>query len=247
MMNEKSEDLKVLGQLANASNATLLVERSGHKYIYKPKSGERELWDFPTGTLYQRERAAYVMSEIFTWDFVPETQIIEGPYGIGSLQDWHDSEITEVDIFLPQEIPSDWLKIFSGIDEHGQQVVLAHAQNQQLARICLFDAVINNADRKAGHLLTDSVGKIWAVDHGVTFNEEPKLRTVLWGWIGEPIPEALMTDLEKGLHSVKDSELVELLNESEFSQLINRIEDLIAQGVFPTPNPGWPAVPWPVF
>lgn len=246
-MNEKGEDFKVLGQLANASNATLLVERSGHKYIYKPKSGERELWDFPTGTLYQRERAAYVMSEIFNWDFVPETQIIEGPYGIGSLQDWHDSEITEVDIFLPQEIPSNWLKIFSGIDEHGQQVVLAHAQNQQLARICLFDAVINNADRKAGHLLTDSAGKIWAVDHGVTFNEEPKLRTVLWGWIGEPIPEALMTDLEKGLHSAKDSELVELLNESEFAELIKRIEDLIAQGVFPAPNPGWPAVPWPVF
>ncbi len=246
-MTLNNEEFKVLGQLANASNATLLVEKVGTKYIYKPQSGERELWDFPTGTLYQRERAAYVAAQLFNWDFVPETTIEHGPFGIGSLQLWQESEITEVDIFAPDEIPTDWLKVFSGVDEHGQQVILAHSRDSQLEKICLFDAVINNADRKAGHLLTDASGKVWAVDHGVTFNEEPKLRTVLWGWIGEPISTDLIIDLKSGLQKIDQSELTELLSEIELIELTNRIEQTISAGRYPAPNPNWPAVPWPVF
>jgi uncharacterized repeat protein (TIGR03843 family) len=241
------ENVKVVGQMVNASNSTLVVESDGNRFIYKPRSGERPLWDFPDHTLHLRERAAFVISEMLDWDVVPETTIQQGPYGIGSFQEWIEAEPTTVDIFAPNEVPEGWLTIVTGIDEMGHQVTLAHDDSPQLRQIAVFDVLVNNADRKAGHLLTDETGKTYGIDHGVTFNAENKLRTVLWGWIGESIPEGLLQDLASLKSKIAGSEIEELLDESELAALIERLDDLLDQKVLPSPSPHWPAVPWPVF
>ena len=246
-MSETQAPITVIGQLSNASNTTLLVERDARRFIYKPKSGERELWDFPTGTLYQRERAAFVLSELLNWNLVPETQISDGPHGIGIMQKWIEAQVDQVDIFTPVQIPSDWISITSGVDETGNQVVLAHSTNDQLKLIALFDVLINNADRKAGHILTDSESKLWAIDHGVTFNVEPKLRTVLWGWIDQSIEPEWLLQIEKTKSLINRTELIDLLTSEEIEALLNRIEMILAEKKFPAPSPHWPAVPWPVF
>ena len=238
---------QTLGQLSNASNATLLIELDGQKYIYKPQSGERQLWDFPTGTLYQRERAAFVISDLLGWNLVPETVISNGSYGIGSFQTWVEAQTELVDIFPPDQVPSDWLQITSGVTEDGSKVVLAHANSDDLMKLALFDAVVNNADRKAGHILTNSDQQVWAIDHGVTFNVEPKLRTVLWGWLGKSIPNTLIDDLKALDSNLTDSEITLLINDDEFHELQYRISELIETRSFPSPNPNWPAVPWPIF
>lgn len=241
------KDAKIIGQLNNASNATLLVSHEDQHYVYKPKSGERELWDFPDGTLYQRERAMFVLSELIGWDVIPKTIISEGPLGIGSFQEWKEAEILKVDIFEPNFVPEDWLNITSGVDETGKVVTLAHSQDSDLIKIALLDAIANNADRKAGHLLTDADDKTWGIDHGVTFNTDPKLRTVLWGWLGTEIPENLLSELVVAANNLEISELSELLTQDEVNATIERLTDLLETGIFPAPNPNWPAVPWPVF
>ena len=233
--------------MVNASNSTLVVESQTGRFIYKPRSGERPLWDFPDHTLHLRERAAYVVSELLGWDVVPETTIQEGPYGIGSFQKWIDAEPSTVDVFPPRSVPEGWLTIITGIDEDGNEVTLAHEDSVRLQQIAVFDALINNADRKAGHLLTDKTGKTYGIDHGVTFNSEHKLRTVLWGWIGQGIPEQFSSDLDLLKQKIHGSELEELLDQSEVAALIVRLEILLAQNVMPSPSPHWPAVPWPVF
>lgn len=241
------ENIQVVGQMVNASNSTLVVESEGSRYIYKPRSGERPLWDFPDHTLHLRERAAYVCSELLGWDIVPETFIEEGPYGIGSFQKWLDAEPATVDIFPPNEVPDSWLTIMSGIDEEGKQVTLAHENSPRLQQIAVFDAIVNNADRKAGHLLTDASGQTYGIDHGVTFNSEDKLRTVLWGWIGQQLSEQLLSDIETLKNRISGSELEGLLDESELEALVDRIDALLMEPVMPTPSPNWPAVPWPIF
>jgi len=143
------ENFTVIGQMVNASNSTLVVESDGNRFIYKPRSGERPLWDFPDHTLHLRERAAYLVSEMLGWNVVPETTINEGPYGIGSFQKWIDAEPTTVDIFPPNTVPDGWLTIITGIDEEGHQVTLAHEDSERLMQIAVFDALVNNADRKA--------------------------------------------------------------------------------------------------
>lgn len=238
---------KTLGQLSNASNATLLIELDGQKYIYKPQSGERKLWDFPTGTLYQRERAAYVVSNLLGWNLVPETVISQGSYGIGSFQTWIEAQTQLVDIFAPDLVPEEWLQVTSGVTEDGALVVLAHANSKELMKLAVFDAIVNNADRKAGHILTNSVQQVWAIDHGVTFNVEPKLRTVLWGWIGKSIHDTLIEDLKTLEGNLSDSEIPLLISEDEFLEFKSRISEIIETKTFPSPNPNWPAVPWPIF
>jgi uncharacterized repeat protein (TIGR03843 family) len=238
---------KVVGQMVNASNSTLVVEVGSERFIYKPRSGERPLWDFPDNTLHLRERAAYVVSEMLGWDIVPETTIQDGPYGIGSFQKWIDAEPTTVDIFPPTTVPDGWLTIITGFDETGVEVTLAHEDSLRLLQIAVFDALVNNADRKAGHLLTDDSGNTFGIDHGVTFNSEDKLRTVLWGWIGQQIPEKLLSDLNELKQKIYESELEELLNQSEVSALLERLNILLDQKTMPSPSPHWPAVPWPVF
>ena len=241
------ENFKVIGQMVNASNSTLVVVSESDRFIYKPRSGERPLWDFPDHTLHLRERAAFVVSQMLGWDVVPETTINEGPYGVGSFQKWIDAEPRTVDIFPPNTVPEGWLTIVTGIDEEGNQVTLAHEDSMQLKQIAVFDAVVNNADRKAGHLLTNQSGITYGIDHGVTFNAEDKLRTVLWGWIGQEISEEQISDLARVQGLVAGSELEELLAEPEIASLYERIEDLIENPVMPSPSPHWPAVPWPVF
>jgi len=240
-------DFKVVGQMVNASNSTLVIESNDQRYIYKPRSGERPLWDFPDQTLYLRERAAYLTSELLGWNVVPETTIQEGPYGIGSFQKWIDAEPATVDIFPPNEVPQGWLTIMSGIDEEGDQVTLAHENSSRLQQIAVFDTLINNADRKAGHLLTDESGVTFGIDHGVTFSSEGKLRTVLWGWIGQSVPEQYLADLASLKTKISGSELEELLDGSEVTALQARLDELLIQKTMPSPSPHWPAVPWPVF
>jgi uncharacterized repeat protein (TIGR03843 family) len=237
----------MVGQLVNASNATLVVEIDQNRFVYKPITGERPLWDFLDGTLALRERAAYVLSETLGWDLVPETILAEGPYGLGSLQSWLTADVKAANIFSADQVPENWLIIASGTNDEGAPVTLAHLNDLRLKQIALFDAVINNADRKAGHILTTDTGQHFGIDHGVTFHEEDKLRTVLWGWIDEQIPVEWLSDLQSTLDQIPDSELNELLEPEEIAALICRIQHLLTTRKFPAPSPHWPAVPWPVF
>ena len=224
----RTSEIEVLGLLPYASNATMLTRITSGEMealaVYKPRRGERPLWDFPSGTLCQRETAAYVVSRQLGWNLVPPTILRDGPAGIGALQ-WFIEENEEADVReLPQTHP------------------------RELRQMALLDVVINNADRKAGHLLVDTVGKLWGVDHGVTFNEDPKLRTVVWVYEGEEIPPDLLTDLERFARtSLTSPELIELLAAPELDALCERVSTLLATRVFPEPDPGRYHVPWPPF
>lgn len=234
-MTEENEILqvgtvKVEGRLVDASNATLLteIELAGEvvRAIYKPISGERPLWDFKSGTLAFRERAAYLISEAMGFHLVPLTILRDGPFGMGAFQIWIE------------------------IDESVDLALYFREVNEHLRRVALFDAVINNTDRKIGHLLPSQTGSLFICDHGVTFHEEDKLRTVLWQWSGHPLNEDELETLRNLYVSVENQEieeLGELLSASEIEALLSRIERLISESRFPEPNPDWPAVPWPPF
>jgi len=242
-----NDGIKVVGRLENASNSTLLVEIADVRYVYKPIAGERPLWDFPDGTLANREVAAYRVSQLLGWHLVPPTSLVKGPEGLGSLQLWIDGEIEEVDLFAPDEVPHNWFSIIGGIDEEGKEIVLAHSAHPMLAQLAVFDAIINNADRKAGHILTPTNGGLVGIDHGVTFHEEPKLRTVLWGWFNSQIDAQWITDLKSLVDAIPESDLPQLLAPAEVDALLKRINDLIANPTYPEPSREWPSVPWPVF
>ena len=246
-MSESFSGLEIVGQLEYASNGTYLTKLVDDLFVYKPISGEKELWDFPTGTLANRERSAYVLDQLLGWNLVPMTQLAEGPLGIGSLQNWVEADTGLVDIFSAEEIPDNWFKIMTGIDERGKKVTLAHSPSSRLAQLAVLDVIMNNADRKAGHILVDDNGEIFAIDHGVTFHEEFKLRTVLWGWIETPIDEALIVDLTRARQLIDESELVQLLSKSEIKALKKRLDTLLSKKSFPEPSSEWPAVPWPIF
>ncbi|HWL34696.1 MAG TPA: SCO1664 family protein [Frankiaceae bacterium] len=223
-------DLEIEGRLVDASNATLYAaitkgDLTAH-CVYKPIRGERPLWDFPDGTLAYREVAAYEVSEATGWDVVPPTVLREGPLGEGMVQLWID------------------------VDESIGLADLVRQDHPALRRMALFDAVVNNADRKGGHLLPVPSGHVYGVDHGVCFSDEPKLRTVLWGWRGRRlVPEeravlvALLADLGNGLGET----LRGLLAEHEVAATVRRVERLLSTNRFPHPSPDWPAVPWPPF
>jgi len=218
-------EIEVSGRLVEASNATLFGSiRVGKEFlgnvIYKPTSGERPLWDFPHGTLAQREVAAFQLSETLGWDVVPPTLLRDGPYGIGMVQSWID------------------------IDEEIDIVEVGQGDHEDIIRMVLFDALINNTDRKFGHLLPLN-GRIFGCDHGVTFHQEDKLRTVLWHFRGEPIPVKLLNDLNR----LEDAlpVLEQLIHPEEIVALLARRESLRSRGTFPQPSDDWPAVPWPPF
>ena len=240
-------DYTVLGRMVNASNATLVVAGSDGRWVYKPTAGERPLWDFPTGTLAARERAAYVLSELLGWGVVPRTELRDGPHGPGSMQQWIEADVMAVDVTPPNDVPADWATVLTGMDEQGHEVALAHAMDEGLARIAVFDVVANNADRKGGHVLTDDAGRHYAIDHGVTFHEDPKLRTVLWGWVGQPVPQHLLEDIAAVPDALRSSELADLLSPGEVEALADRCRALVAEAVFPAPSGQWPSIPWPVF
>ncbi len=224
----RTAEIEVLGLLPYASNATMLTRITDGDLealaVYKPRRGERPLWDFPAGTLCLRETAAYVVSKQLGWDLVPPTILRDGPAGFGALQ-WFIDENEEADV---RELP--------------------RTHSDELRRLSLFDIVINNADRKAGHLLVDRADKLWGVDHGVTFNEDPKLRTVVWVYENEPIPQDLIADIETFARTGPSSDvLTELLAVPELEAMCERVSTLLATGVFPEPDPGRYHVPWPPF
>jgi uncharacterized repeat protein (TIGR03843 family) len=241
------------GRLVDASNTTLrcrvTLEGVTVRCVYKPVAGERPLWDFPDGTLAGREVAAYLVSVATGWDLVPPTVHRDGPFGPGACQLWIEEAADPPVGFVPEpELPAEWYRIAAAQDEDGHHYVLAHADDPRLARMAIFDAVVNNADRKGGHVLVGRAGRLYGVDHGVCFHVEPKLRTVLWGWAGQPLPEqagpglAALAGLEAG--RLRD-QLAGHLTRDELAALAGRVTALRASGRFPEPGRGWPAVPWP--
>jgi uncharacterized repeat protein (TIGR03843 family) len=158
-----------------------------------------------------------------------------------------NAEIDDVNLFSPGEVPDNWFSILGGIDEEGKEIVLAHSAHPMLAQLAVFDVIINNADRKAGHILTPSNGGLIGIDHGVTFHDEPKLRTVLWGWMNSRINDELIEDLKLLKGAIPSSDLTELLAPVEVEALLERVNNLIENPIYPEPSGEWPAVPWPVF
>ncbi|MFG2476854.1 SCO1664 family protein [Streptomyces fagopyri] len=252
-------ELKVRGQIREASNAVLYcsVSYEGRDAycVYKPVAGERPLWDFPDGTLAQREVAAYEVSEATGWGLVPTTVLRDGPYGEGMCQLWVEASPEDdgagLLALVDDEEPAEgWKAIgFAEVGE-GRTALLVHADDTRLRRLAVLDAVINNADRKGGHLLPTGEGRLYGIDHGVTFNADDKLRTLLWGWAGEPLtPEAVdvLTSLRDGLApgAPLATRLAELITTAEIDATRARVGAMLASGKHPEPGGEWPAIPWP--
>lgn len=252
-------DIEVEGRLVDASNVALLgqidLDKVRTRVIYKPVSGERPLWDFPDGTLAQREAFAFVLSDLGGWNLVPPTVLREGPLGLGSVQLWIDAveggSKTLIDVVAPAELAPGWMPVFEAQLNDGTQVVVAHANSPELASAAVFDVVINNADRKGSHLVVDGSGSLWGFDHGLCAHAAPKLRTVLWGWVGQQLPEADLHRLDALSGWLRDSKsplsrtIEVLVSPAEVDALGRRIANLLTAGVFPEPNGRGPAVPWP--
>ena len=221
----KSANLIVIGRLVDASNATLQATLENTdpvmKVIYKPVLGEKPLWDFADGNLANREYAAYLLSELGDFNLVPTTVLREGPFGSGMVQEWIE------------------------IDEELDVVDFGQSNDPQLRKLALFDAIINNTDRKFGHLLVDQDGKLRGCDHGVCFHQENKLRTVLWQFAGEQFNAEEIELLNKVNKLDLDSSFAELLTCAEISALSGRVANLLAVRQFPFPSDEWPAIPWP--
>ncbi|GAC1470243.1 MAG: SCO1664 family protein [Candidatus Dormibacteraceae bacterium] len=223
-------DLEVLGLLRGASNYTFLARLQPHPpegllAVYKPARGESPLWDFEAGTLYRREVAAYELSKVLGWPSIPPTVVRrEGPHGVGAVQLFIDADRRH---FLEEQSsrPETW------------------------SRIALFDVIANNADRKSGHCLFDAGDHIWVIDHGLTFHVEQKLRTVIWDFSGEPLPQELCGDVERALIDVEKGrlgdKLGELLRPAEVRMLKRRLRGVLDPSWrFPEPTSAW-SVPWP--
>jgi hypothetical protein len=243
----RAGELEVIGRLIGSSNNAMVVrvwadapagpalgrplDPDDLLAVWKPTRGERPLFDFPIGTLTRREVAAYLVSEAMGWGIVPPSVLRDGPHGEGMLQLWID------------------------VDPEADVVAMVNDDDPRLRRVATFDAVVNNTDRKAGHLLPRPDGHLYAVDHGVTFSVVPKLRSVLWAWQDEPfdeeelaalarVREGLDTDLRPGPLATS---LAELISAAEIEATRARVADLLRTGRFPGPNPEWPAIPWPPY
>ncbi|MFB2581240.1 SCO1664 family protein [Herbiconiux sp. P15] len=246
-------ELELVGRITTASNATFLARLDGTEVVYKPVRGESPLWDFPDGTLAGRETAAYLVSEALGWNVVPRTWLGDGPLGPGMLQLWQhtDEEQQAIDLVDADDVPeTGWRPVFEGHDEEGRTVVLLHEDSPALRRMTVFDALVNNADRKGGHVLALPDGHRHGVDHGLTFHEEHKLRTVLWGWIGEPLEADELEGLERvrsALTGDLGAALAPHITDAELTALDARCARLLAEAVFPEPEGDMPAVPWPLF
>ena len=222
-------DLEVTGRLVDASNATLYANctfnGSTIPVIYKPVAGERPLWDFQDGNLAQREFAAYLISELGGFEVVPPTVLRDGPFGTGMVQQWID------------------------INEEIDLAMFYREDNSQLRKMALFDAVVNNTDRKIGHLLPITKDLVHGCDHGVTFHEDDKLRTVLWQWADKPLTDeetGRLEHLEVAIAS-DAGQILNLISQNEYASLLARINRLLSEKKFPSPSDEWPAVPWPPF
>jgi len=255
-------DLTVVGRVAHASNATLVCDAAlGDtvvRCVYKPVRGERPLWDFPDGTLAGREVASYLISEALGWGVIPATVLRDGPFGPGMVQRWIDTRepsdgpadrLEIVDLYSAGPVPDGWLPILRARNLDGGEVVLVHADDPRLQRMAVLDVVINNADRKGGHALEGLDGGVYGIDHGICLHQDDKLRTVLWGWAGDPVDPALLTDLDKLVRRL-DGEFADVLREhvtaDEVDALRRRIVDLLDRPVMPQPY-GDRRIPWPAF
>jgi uncharacterized repeat protein (TIGR03843 family) len=264
----RSGELTVQGRLVDASNATLLavcaLDGVEITCVYKPTAGERPLWDFPESTLGMREVAAYLVSDALGWDLVPPTVWREtGPFGQGMAQAWvtpdGGGEMEPggglVDVVDRGQVPEGWLEVIDAHGDGGRPVTLVHADDADLRRMCVFDSVVNNADRKGGHVLhgrvQDGAGlSTYGVDHGVTFSEDEKLRTVLWGWAGTALDDGMSDDLDRLLDALEGDlgvELSELLTRREVARTKQRVMRRLREGAYPLPGDGWPSLPWPAF
>ncbi len=245
--------MTLTARIREASNATFLAELDGHEVVYKPIAGEKPLWDFPDGTLAGREYSAFLVSEAFGWRVVPPTWLGTGPLGLGMVQRWQDvdPEQDAVDVVPTDEAEASGMKtVLEAIDEHDRPVTLVHEDTAALRRMAVFDVVVNNADRKGGHVLAMPDGHRHGVDHGLTFHVEHKLRTVLWGWVDEPLDADELAGLERvitALHGDLGEQLTEHLTVDEIDNLEARCAALAAVGRFPPPAGYGPAVPWPLF
>ncbi|MFE9421447.1 SCO1664 family protein [Kitasatospora sp. NPDC006697] len=251
----RSGALTVHGQLTDASNAALLcsVELDGTEAlcVYKPVRGERPLWDFPDGTLAGREVAAYELSAASGWALIPPTVLREGPFGPGMAQVWVEPDQGAAPMLALQD-PSGpepgWLAVVQAQAEGGRPVLLVHADDERLRRMAVLDAVLNNADRKGGHLLPAADGRIYGIDHGVTFNSSGKLRTLLWGWADQPLTGEAVAVLERlaaELDGALGKRLAEHLTADELTATRERTAALLRAGRHPVPSDEWPSIPWP--
>jgi uncharacterized repeat protein (TIGR03843 family) len=261
-------ELEVVGRIVDASNATLYATAShgGVRLpcVYKPVSGERPLWDFPVRTLARREAAAYLVCVAAGWRIVPPTVLRTGPFGTGSVQAWVGSAVQPdgsvsvhagltdpgaglVDVVPFGTAPDGWLSVLDAEGYDGRPVSLVHADHVDLRRMAVFDAVVNNADRKGGHVLRGTDGQVFGIDHGLTFHVDDKLRTVLWGWAGERLTDELRSCLEcladaLGPVGALRRGLTELLSAEEAEQTAHRVRLLRERDRFPRPH-----IPWPAF
>ena len=219
-----SGELEIIGRLVDASNASLLCKLSdGRQAIYKPIAGERPLWDFPDGNLASREVAAFYLSEVGNFNIVPRTVLREGPFGVGAVQEWID------------------------VSEDEDVIEIAQSQDSQIRKLALFDVVINNADRKFGHILLTSDGVIFGCDHGVSLHEEGKLRTVIWQFTEMELTQTELEQISNLTTAINREYLKSLLSNTEIDALFARLAKLLEDRRFPSPNPNWPAVPWPPY
>lgn len=264
-------EIVVRGRMVDASNATLFasVRADGVDVacVYKPVAGERPLWDFPGHTLARREVAAYLLSVATGWGVVPPTVMrLDGPFGPGSVQCWvGNGGLDEdgapvldepgaglIDLVDPADVPPGWLHVLRARSYEGSPVSLIHADDPALRRMSVFDVVVNNADRKGGHVLRGVDGGVLGVDHGLTFNIEDKLRTVLWGWAGQPLPPDVVDVLQQLAADLRGSGrlhrgLGALLSPAEIRRTTARVEHLLQARRHPRPGGSRHPIPWPAF
>jgi uncharacterized repeat protein (TIGR03843 family) len=259
----ESDELELVGRIRVASNETFVGRIGDVTVVYKPVAGEAPLWDFPDGTLAGREVAAYLVSESSGWGVVPRTWLRDGPLGPGMVQLWQEQDPAQDPVDLvpardrrgrgrgrEQGADRGWRTVLEGRDEDDEPVRLVHEDSAALRRMAVFDVVVNNADRKGGHVLPMPDGRRLGVDHGVTFHVEHKLRTVLWGWVDEPLDADELAGVERvraDLGGELGRRLEDLLTGVEVAALASRCDRLLRRGRFPAPAGDMPAVPWPLF
>ncbi|CAN5524676.1 SCO1664 family protein [soil metagenome] len=258
-------ELTVLGRIRSASNATFLCEAAldGEPVhcVYKPIAGEQPLWDFPDGTLAGREFATYLVSATLGWNIVPLTIIRDGPAGSGMVQRWVDqpgdaedpaagpAQPDLVDLCPTGKLPPGYLPILQAYDYAGDEVTLIHADDLRLRRMAVFDVLVNNADRKGGHILHGVDDHVYGVDHGLCLHAEDKLRTVLWGWAGKPVDDDTLETVSRLVETLRDSladELAPHITRAEIAALRGRARNLLDIPVMPSPDRRRP-IPWPAF
>ncbi|WP_406277166.1 SCO1664 family protein [Nocardia sp. NBC_00881] len=264
----RSGELTVIGRVTTASNVTLVCEVIGTapddanglplRVVYKPIRGEQPLWDFPDGTLAGREVASYLISEAIGWALIPETILREGPFGPGMVQRWVEgvdnhteqgNRLDLIDLCPAGAIPEGFCEVLRALDQEGNEVSLIHADDPRLQRMAVLDVLLNNADRKGGHALEGVDGQVYGVDHGICLHAEHKLRTVLWGWAGQPISDGLIADLTafaKELPGAFADTLSEHITDAEIDALTERTRRVLDDPVMPVPRTARP-IPWPAF